>query len=62
VIILQRILGRENLVASMMHGRKHLAATTGASAQSNAWIRAAIAVFAAAAIAGGLLFLGRLIA
>jgi cytochrome b len=61
-ITVTSILGRENLVASMIHGRKHLAAATGASAQSSSWVRAAIAVIAAAAIVGGLLFLGHLIA
>lgn len=61
-IALTSILGRENLVASMIHGRKHLAATSSASAERGSWVRAAIAVIAAAAITGGLLFLGRFLA
>lgn len=52
------ILGRENLVASMIHGRKHLAAATAAPAQGRIAVRALIALFAAAALTAGMLMLG----
>ncbi len=62
-IVLTSILERANLVASMIHGRKHLAAAAGPqSVRGNPWIRAALAGLAAAALAGGVLLLGRLIA
>ena len=56
------IFGRENLVASMIHGHKHLRATSGTSIQGGSRLRAVIALIVAAAIAGGLLFLGRFLA
>ena len=62
-IAVTSILGRENLVASMIHGRKHLASIAGVeSPRGNPWIRAAIAAVAAAALVGGLLLLGHLVA
>lgn len=61
-IAVTSILGRENLVASMIHGRKHLADSPGTTAQSGSWVLAAIAVIAAAAITGGLFVLGRFLA
>jgi cytochrome b len=56
------VLGRENLVTSMIHGRKQLAQTSGVPVQGGSWARVVIAVLVAAAIAGGLFLLGRFLA
>jgi len=52
------ILGRENLVASMIHGRKHLSAAPAAPLRKGSAVRAVIALIAAAAFTGGVLMLG----
>jgi cytochrome b len=61
-IAVTSILGRENLVASMIHGRKQLGDASGAVAREDSWIPAAGAVIAAAAATGGLILLGRFLA
>ena len=59
-VAITSILGRENLVASMIHGRKSLGAPVVASPQRGSAARAIIALIAAAAITGGVLMLGHL--
>ena len=54
------ILGRENLVASMIHGRKLLGAAAAAPLQGRIAARALIALIAAAALTAGILMLGHL--
>ncbi len=61
-IAVTSILGRENLVASMIHGRKQLGDASGAAARKDSWIPAAGAAVAAAAATGGLILLGRFLA
>jgi cytochrome b len=68
-IAVTSILGRENLVASMIHGRKRLSRLPaerpagGTWAQAGGtWARAALALVAAALLAGGLFALGRFLA
>ena len=60
-IAITSILSRENLMASMIHGRKHLVATFATLEERGLWTPAAFAVIAAVVIAGGLFFLGRLL-
>jgi cytochrome b len=61
-IAVTSIMERTNLVASMIHGRKLLALAPGSErAPGNPWLRATIAVLAAAALTGGVLLLGHLI-
>jgi len=59
-VAITSILGRENLVASMVHGRKHLSAAAVAPSQRGTAARAVIALIAAAAVTGGVLMLGHL--
>ena len=61
-IAVTSILGRENLVASMIHGRKKLAEASGIPARKDSWMVAAGAAVAAAAATGGLILLGRFLA
>jgi cytochrome b len=61
-IAVTSILGRENLVASMIHGRKKLAEASGVPGRTDSWIVAAGAAVAAAAATGGLILLGRFLA
>lgn len=61
-VALTSFFGRENLVASMIHGRKHLAQTSGVPVQGGSGVRVVIAVLVAVAIAGGLFLLGRFLA
>ena len=56
-VAITSILGRENLVASMIHGRKHLSAAPAPLRRGSA-ARAVIALIAAAALTGGVLALG----
>jgi cytochrome b len=61
-IAVTSILGRENLVASMIHGRKKLVEASGVPARMDSWIVAAGAAVAAVAATGGLILLGRFLA
>lgn len=61
-ITVTSILGRENLVASMIHGRKQLGDASGNSVRKDSWVPAAGAAVAAAAATGGLILLGRFLA
>jgi len=61
-IAVTSILGRENLVACMIHGRKKLAEASGVPARKDSWIVAAGAAVAAVAATGGLILLGRFLA
>ncbi len=61
-IAVTSILGRENLVASMIHGRKLLASAPVEPRAGATWARAALAFVFAALLAGGLFALGRFLA
>jgi cytochrome b len=61
-IAITSALGRENLVASMIHGRKRLHAPATGAPGERSWARAALAAAAAAASAGGTMLLGRFLA